>query len=173
MTKGDTNVHMRPIFDVMYDAHLIEKKMFSLCLGKDGGYFQIGGYDSTNHLSQNVQWVPFLTESYGSVPAYRVEMKGFVMNGHQMAGTHIFDRAVMDSGTTFTYVPAKLFKIISDHFDWFCLIDSKNHCKGKRIHNGQGEQNSICFNYDESKYPNGPKDYFVSYPMLGMQVPTE
>lgn len=31
--------HMRPIFDLMYEQKLIETRIFSLCLGKDGGYF--------------------------------------------------------------------------------------------------------------------------------------
>jgi hypothetical protein len=55
MTRAATaSTHMRPIFDVMFEQKLIEKKMFTLCLGKDGGYFQIGGYDSTSHLSPNI-----------------------------------------------------------------------------------------------------------------------
>lgn len=44
-------MHMRPIFEVMKKAGIIEREMFSLCLGKDGGYFQIGGYDQTSHLA--------------------------------------------------------------------------------------------------------------------------
>jgi hypothetical protein len=43
----------------MFDNQLIEKKMFSLCLGKNGGYFQMGGYNGDNHTSV-VQWVPLL-----------------------------------------------------------------------------------------------------------------
>lgn len=43
--------HMRPIFDVMFEQKLIENRIFTLCLGKDGGYFQIGGYDLTSHLT--------------------------------------------------------------------------------------------------------------------------
>ena len=40
MTRAaSTNVHMRPIFDVMHEKKLIENKIFTLCMGKDGGYF--------------------------------------------------------------------------------------------------------------------------------------
>jgi hypothetical protein len=87
-----------------------------------------------------------------------------------MKGTHIFDVGIIDSGTTFTYVPDRLFNIIRDHFDWFCMLDPANHCKGKRIHNGNS--NIICFHYDELKYPMGPKDYFLSYPIMSFQVMT-
>jgi hypothetical protein len=89
-----------------------------------------------------------------------------------MANSQLFDVGVIDSGTTFTYVPERLFKIFIDHFDWFCLLDPKNHCRGKRIHNGNANPNTICFQYDETKYPLGPKDYFMSYPVLSFQVPT-
>lgn len=144
MTRASGNMHMKPIFDVMYDAHLIEKRMFSLCLGKNGGYFQIGGYDATSHLSEKVQWVPMLAES--AYNGYRMAMKGISINGHMMAGTHLFDRGVIDSGTTFTYVPEKLFNTMIEHLDWYCLVDPANHCKGKRIHDGRsGQTNNICF----------------------------
>ena len=39
LTKTTYSHHMRPIFDVMKDNHLIEKRQFALCLGKNGGYF--------------------------------------------------------------------------------------------------------------------------------------
>jgi len=39
MSKTTLVPMMRPIYDVMYDAKLIDKRMFSLCLGKDGGSF--------------------------------------------------------------------------------------------------------------------------------------
>jgi len=39
MTRGSSNPHMRPIFEVMHEQKLIERRMFTLCLGKDGGYF--------------------------------------------------------------------------------------------------------------------------------------
>jgi Eukaryotic aspartyl protease len=150
MTKAAaTSVHLRPIYDVMYEQNLIEKKLFTLCMGKDGGYFQIGGYDSTSHLSPTIKWVPLIkNEPY----AYRMALKGVSMNGHIMKGSHIFDVGVIDSGTTFTYVPEKLFKILVDHLDWFCFLDTENHCKGRRIFNGNPNPGSICFHYDELQF---------------------
>jgi hypothetical protein len=35
---GNSNKFV-PIYKVMYDDGLIEKLMFTLCLGKNGGYF--------------------------------------------------------------------------------------------------------------------------------------
>jgi hypothetical protein len=40
MTKGNSAApQMRPIFEVMKERKIIENSMFSLCLGKNGGYF--------------------------------------------------------------------------------------------------------------------------------------
>ena len=39
LTKSSSQKNMRPIYDVMKEKGVIEKKEFSLCLGKDGGYF--------------------------------------------------------------------------------------------------------------------------------------
>lgn len=45
-----TNNLFTPLYEVMFTEGLTEKKMFSLCLGKNGGYAQIGGYDGQGHL---------------------------------------------------------------------------------------------------------------------------
>ena len=47
-----------PIFESLYDAKLIEKKIFALCLGKDGGSFQIGGVNEELHLDKAISWMP-------------------------------------------------------------------------------------------------------------------
>jgi len=56
-----------PVYDVMKEQGIIEDRIFSMCLGKNGGYFQIGGYDKTGHLvdptrenSRDVTWIPLL-----------------------------------------------------------------------------------------------------------------
>ena len=47
----------------MRDQNLVEKRMFALCLGKNGGYMQIGGYDKTGFIDEDVTWMP-LTNRY-------------------------------------------------------------------------------------------------------------
>lgn len=169
MTRAaSTSTHMRPIFDIMFEQNLIERKIFTLCLGKDGGYFQLGGYDSTSHLSPTIKWVPLIkNEPY----AYRFSLKGVYLNGHLMQGSQIFDVGVIDSGTTFTYVPEKMFKMLLDHFDWFCFLDVERHCKGRRIYQGKtGGGGTICFHYDELENELGPKEFFKSYPVMQFMV---
>ena len=74
--------------------------MFSMCMGKNGGYVQLGGYDGTGHLQEEVDWVEMLNEKN-----FRVALYGMSMNDHFMEGTEDFNVGFIDSGTTFTYFP--------------------------------------------------------------------
>ena len=53
-----------PIYDAMMEHDIIEKRQFAMCLGKNGGYFQMGGWDATGHLldtdKQGLKWVDVL-----------------------------------------------------------------------------------------------------------------
>ena len=73
------------IYDVMYEQGLISERSFGLCLGKNGGYFQIGGYDKQGYLEEDLTWIP-MTKSKAD---FFVRMQGMMMNNHYMAGTHI------------------------------------------------------------------------------------
>lgn len=80
-------------------------------------------------LDDKITWVPLLK----NVGDFKLTTKGVMMNNHFMKDSDSVHTAFVDSGTTFSYFPYSLFNIISDHFDWFCSVDSVNHCKGKRI----------------------------------------
>jgi hypothetical protein len=59
-TIGSLRSPFTTIYDAMYEAGLVDERIFSLCLGKNGGYVQIGGYDGTGHLVREVNWSPLL-----------------------------------------------------------------------------------------------------------------
>ena len=101
--------------------------------------------------------------------AYTISMQGVGFNNHLIAGSDEFNVGVVDSGTTFTYVSHKLYNMLVTHFDWFCSIESENHCKGKRRTDGKGQDN-ICFWYNENESQNGPKNYFLTYPVLNFKT---
>jgi hypothetical protein len=42
-SSGRTRV--KPIFDVLYDAKIVDRREFALCLGSNGGKFTLGGFD--------------------------------------------------------------------------------------------------------------------------------
>ena len=62
------------------------------------------------------------------------------------------------------------YKAIELHFNWFCSLDPENHCKGKIDFSRQGY---LCFSYDEKEFPEGPYDYFRSFPILRFELGNE
>ena len=74
------------IYDAMYKAKIIKKRQFAICLGKDGGYMQIGGYDKWQHIGdteedKELKWMKLLNKN----TAFRVPLRGLMMNNHMMA----------------------------------------------------------------------------------------
>ena len=100
---------------------------------------------------------------------YKFTLEGLSFNNHKIAGSEEFSIATVDSGTTFTYIPYQLFNMLIVHFDWFCGLDATNHCKGEIIDKSKDTGN-ICFSYDEKRFPEGPKKYFMSYPVLNFHA---
>lgn len=98
-----------PIYKVMFEQKLIEKLMFTLCLGTNGGYFQLGGFDGTGFLEKEPAWIPILNKNSDFV----VRLNSVYMNNHLMKGSEGNRYTMMiDSGTTFTYLPRNLWQII-------------------------------------------------------------
>ena len=63
----------------------------------------MGGYSSLNHL-EPLKWVPLLTKE-----EYYINIAGFRLNnGSLVEGSDYVKLAFIDSGTTFSYFPAKL-----------------------------------------------------------------
>jgi len=72
-----------------------------------------------------------------------VNLAGVSMNDHFIYGSDKYEVGLIDSGTTFTFVPEQLFLQISVHFDWFCSIDHFNNCKGTKLN----ANNRPCFKH--------------------------
>jgi hypothetical protein len=126
-------------------------------LGKDGGAFQLGWYNDTLHLDDEVAWMPMMTTN-----DYKIQLEGISMNNITISDSNNYNVGFIDSGTTFTYLPKKLFKAIEDSFKTFCSI-SDSHCRGRAMKNN-------CFSYDEKEFPEGPLEYFQSFPILKFQI---
>lgn len=101
----------------MFSEGIIDKKMFSLCLGKDGGYFKIGGFDPEKHI-ESVKWLKMDTMYHSN--NYKFNILGVAMNGHPLGGSNKFSVGFVDSGTTFSYLPNELYDSIIYHFKHFC-----------------------------------------------------
>lgn len=76
---------------------------------------------------------------------------------------------MIDSGTTFSYFPTELFKLIETHFKWFCASDAENNCKAKLQFEKQGY---LCWEYNPSMFPDGPSEFMKSLPILRFSFDT-
>jgi hypothetical protein len=78
--------------------------MFTICLGKNGGFFDVGGFNSDKHL-QDVMWFDML--QHGS--SYKFKISGVAVNDHFIDGSEAWNYGFVDSGTTFSYLPPKMW----------------------------------------------------------------
>ena len=92
-----------------------------------------------------------------------------MINNHEIIGSNTQTVAFIDSGTTFTYVNDANFKAIKLHFEWFCSLEPEKHCKGKMDFSKRGD---LCFSYSEKEFPDGPYDFFRSFPILRFKLGT-
>ena len=77
---------------------------------------------------------------------------------------------MIDSGTTFTYLPRTLFNLIQTHFKWFCSMDPINNCKAQLKFT---RPDYICWGYDEKLNPIGPLEFFSSLPIIRFVMQTK
>ena len=98
---------------------------------------------------------------------FKVPMRGLLMNNHLIQGSSSQSVAFVDPGTTFTYVNTANYNAIKLHFEWFCSLDPENHCKGRLDFSRTGY---LCFSYDAKEFPDGPYDFFRSFPILRFQI---
>lgn len=91
--------------------------MFTLCFAQNGGYISIGEINSTRHLDE-IKYLPTVNKNY----AVRLE-------GIQVADTVINipqnTQAIIDSGSTITYIPQNIYNSFRNATEKFCSQPSR------------------------------------------------
>ncbi|RYY32036.1 hypothetical protein EON62_05900, partial [archaeon] len=137
----------------LWSAQLLPTNQFSLCLRLDGGTFSVGGALTKQHL-QPIQWAAMSAGMYYvvTVDAVRV-IKGESVIDLDSSGYNS-PRTILDSGTTFTYVPAVSFNKILQAVRTSCALAGA--CKGQSVSAPTGE--SLCYRLaspaDVSTFPS-------------------
>lgn len=106
LSKQPAYSYFKSIVDQMKDQNMIDVRVFSICMGQNGGYFQIGGYDGQNHTTPNITWTRTYKYEYDD---YQLTLAGMAINGDMVAKSVGYPEAVIDSMTTFTKLPSTLF----------------------------------------------------------------
>ncbi|CAE7534104.1 BACE1 [Symbiodinium sp. CCMP2456] len=95
--------------DLFKDKAHVNTAVFAICLGEWGGELSVGGYDTRYAaLGSRMQWLPLHHAGY-----YGVDLRSILFGSQVVANSEEFTgRTVVDSGTTFTYFPAKVFETL-------------------------------------------------------------
>ena len=128
ISKGQT------LIKKLQEIHSLENYQFALCLGRKDGTFSIGGYDQKRHVDP-IAWTPL---HYPSGIFYAVEIQTVLIGGQNLEGVNAFPNPIFDSGTSYTFLPTKVFNVIKPAFDAFCRA-SLGHCLHK-VKNPPGTQ---------------------------------
>ena len=91
--------------------NIIKKDIFSLCFAQEGGLFEIENIDEERHLEKAVYFPLKKNNSYNiEITSIKVNQNKFVIDKDEN-NTPKYS-AVIDSGTTLTYLPTKIYDFI-------------------------------------------------------------
>lgn len=113
---------------------LINQKIFSLCLGNNGGSFTLGGINNTLHSRDNqIEYI-----NYKSDDLYKIYLLNiFVGSVEFQINTNVY--AGLDTGTTNSYFPRLIFESFFIKLKELC--SSPNYCLGDILKVNE----EICF----------------------------
>lgn len=138
-----------PIYSHLYDQGLVEHLEFTLCLGKNGGKFTIGGYDDKLkvHPDLPVTWIPLQKTS-----KFYITLEAVTIGDRNLTSPP--KKAMIDSGTTFSYLSNQQLDEIDTHVQEWCK-NNTNDCYGSRE-----KKNCYRFNPSSEVDENGKKLYY-------------
>ena len=103
-----------------FQQGVVDRHLFALCLGHNGGFFSIGGFNSSSLQQQPV----FLNYSGGSL--YMLQLTQIELWDTEISADYY---AIVDSGTTLVQMPEKPFNSLKSALQDFCEL-SPDFCQG-------------------------------------------
>ena len=127
--------------DLLYNLKIIDKNIFTLCFGLEGGYMSIGEIDTTYHMSKQINYVPLENSTN-----YYISINSIQIGKNNIEKKNI--NAIIDSGNTLTYLPKKLYDNFIKQFDQICTNKKKQNICGKFK---KDEKYSYCASFENKK----------------------
>ena len=109
---------------ILYNLKIINKNIFSLCFGQEGGYMSIGEIDTPYHYSKEINYVELLNSTN-----YLILINGIKVGNNKIIRTNIVGD--IDSGSTLTYFPKKLYNSVKQDFEMLCADKEGYNTCGK------------------------------------------
>ena len=110
--------------NILKNLKIIDKNIFSLCFGSEGGYMSLGEIDSKFHLERNIKFIPLNQSSTN----YGIDIYGINIGNNKVQKNCI--SADIDTGSKFSYLPKKLFTSFYEQFEKLCLDRKGNNLCG-------------------------------------------
>ena len=130
----------------LWQSGKLATNVFSLCFHMNGGAMSLGGFDPRLHGGQSADsaglvWAHNPTTSS---PFYRVVVEDIRIEGTSVGSSNRLNQgqgSIVDSGTTFTYLPSGAFNGVKTKMTQWCSGGS-GRCKGR---SGHVSQESLCW----------------------------
>jgi len=120
MAPGSSSVPT--ILEEIFEDDKVHASIFALCFAQEGGLLTVGGIDTSYHLpGATVLWVPLHVGS-----EYSLSLQGMSLDGSEDELLGDFGTTIVDSGTTYTYLPDPLYVKLHSAIVSFC--DSHDRC---------------------------------------------
>ena len=162
----------RSFVSLMFKYKVIQKELFSICLGQKDGYFSIGEIDTKYHKS-NISYVPLIWgHSNFFIKILDMKVGNVVVSSKNY---NIF----IDSGTTITYFPNEIYNSVIDNFKSYCKekgnkcgkfqdVENIGHCgmfksKKERFEALNYYWPNITLNLEGYSYILTPNNYYFEY----------
>lgn len=121
LADNTDNIKTSPNFiDSLFASKKANTKNFSLCMGTNGGYLTFGGYNVNKHIANETpQTVPYFEN-------YMIQIENISINNGKNTVLQKPLFAMLDSGTTETYLRSDIFNKIQTQFTSFCNLQELN-----------------------------------------------
>lgn len=165
------------VIDALLGRPEVNSKVFSLCIGEEGGLFSVGGYDQQYHINSlarqplpsAMKWFKnyFLKGSnYNRLTTPIQISKEIVwtkiesdvtytisLTSISLLGTIIvsggFGNTLVDSGTTYSYFPPAIFQSLTKKIYEICDRNNNLPEDSKAGNCGRGKTDLVCFDFGD------------------------
>ena len=111
-----------------YKNNRLLSDVFSICLGQKDGYFSMGKIDSQFHKSNFIQYINLIKNE----EEYLFQIKTFKINEVEINNFYL---AKIDSSSTSTYIPKRIYTQIVPGIISYCNKVLDNTCTFRQINN--------------------------------------
>ena len=116
---------------VLNQLKIVNKNLFSLCFGLEGGYMSLGEIDKTYHISNKIYYVPLLSSN---------NLHSFSVHGFQV-GKNKKEKhkvtAYIDTTNAFSFFPTTIFKTLFNQITDLCKDKKGKNICGKFQYDSQ------------------------------------